>query len=1330
MLIPPSQEFDPGTRQNYNGQIVMTTGHTMATSLEAPPLAPHRYQYPIDVPRIHRLLRPLKAKVKAIQLAIKSAPSYGYTSNTNNNNNNSTTSSNNNNNNNINRTANTNRTSRHERYLNRSGQTHSWEQGESSRSRRERTNHYYGRRTTSSAPIFNGDTPATLNTSVKSGRDLLIRRFQHSLTDVFRELIDKNWWQPICDDYDLPLNSSLSKVMSMGIKPSEYSLGMTCAFAVGRFVAGLSEDEEDLVDRYYNVMPESMRRFALLEHAVGICTSQVPIKDILIPLVEVCARYRADAQALRILEHLLMNQDDTFQLDYRWAYIVASRIASADSWVQTWAQKAPVSFFTSRLFSAITLQLPHHGATLIQASIKVHMDSTTTGISMKTRRARSVKFATSLIEESLKLHERLTDAQESMLPTSILSRHEKYDGEIERLARSLFEEHEMEPGSWQKGVALALALHSLYATVTTSPESTTAYDGMSSWVELIENRAAAGICAGDFDVVVQAYGTLPNLNSLALMLDAVGLYSLAMTLIDVMLTDFYILEDTTCRSLRNSCDVTIQSLEALQKEVGQRRIKHDCEVGWVYDDVMETWVETTPKSSKALALPIDTFIETDGYESEDEEHDAYPTTPTRRRGNSAPGSTSRDVFSESSQSHADNPTSSPTRHSPFVMRRPIRYSMTPVRRTTKPRQRLGRYSEDGSEPETGQDDDEGVYVAPVDLEFYARYAIEDDSDNEDQLQRDLRSSAGSDSGDNFSENTAPNSWSSRSSNASSDGDAEDGDGSASEDALHGDDEEALEQGSEREVVTRSSRRRGQDDHYSSPMTPTVIVLSDGTDSDADGSFGEADADIFTTSDDDNEQSNSDGSESGVMVTVRTSRHHQESESMEEDDSENMFDDISGEEVYVISDDDVEPNDKSGEELSQESDPQPNYGRRPSQQRQALNTPESEPDTDTSGYCDEPVIQRETTRRIQSRHNVAKQGKYRSPSPLPSPPREPRVAPSRIRLRKTRPQNYAFFASEGSLSDESTESDYQQSVKKQQSKSRSSRSSRPLTSRLRPTPAPKHLRDASISKARRMSNGHRSTQEVPDSNEESESSGPPYKPAFKSRSASTNGIQLSTSRTNQGTTPGYHALNRRKRPINYDDDTDARSDNKHDDYSGEDVDDQLYVSPRSDSDAVLFKSAPRASKSQEKRQVRRSIRIPSESSGSDSPPGTRTRRRVSSSQPRARKRIRIHDDDDASEVPDKTSDSNHIASSRKVSKRSKENRRVSSIANSRVIVAEDSLDEMDDFQQEPHKSGRSWANTTQTYTQRKLRSTSASTSTSTSNLGQSKATRTKERLFWL
>lgn len=283
---------------------------------------------------------------------------------------------------------------------------------------------------------------------------------------------------------------------------------------------------------------------------------------------------------MHILEHLLVNQDETFQLDYRWAYIAASRVDSAEAWVKIWAQKAPVSFFTSRQFTALIRELPQHGVALIQASVRIHMSKCGADLPESTRRARSVRFAASLIEESLKLHERLAEGHGSATHSTLVTRREKYDRGIEHLARILFEEHELEPESWKRSVALALALHSLYGAVVASSESTTITGGMNSWVELLKKRATVGVCASDFNVIVQVYSTLTNLNALALMLDAVGLYSLSMTLVDRMLADFYELDDASCHQLGYPCDVTIQSLKSFQKELEQRLMQFNRDNGW------------------------------------------------------------------------------------------------------------------------------------------------------------------------------------------------------------------------------------------------------------------------------------------------------------------------------------------------------------------------------------------------------------------------------------------------------------------------------------------------------------------------------------------------------------------------------------------------------------------------------------------------------------------------------------------------------------------------------------------------------------------------------
>ncbi|KAK3840672.1 MAG: hypothetical protein JOS17DRAFT_727820 [Linnemannia elongata] len=829
------------------------------------------------------------AKISAIELAIKSAPSYGYTAiaaNSNNGNNHTNHADDN-------RTATTNTADRRERYLRRSG-------GHPSTQSEEQ------------------DVAVIRSASAKSGRDLLIRRFQSSLTDVFKELFDKYWWQPICDDYDLPLNSSLSQVLSKGIKPSQYTLGMTCAFAVGRVIAGLPDEEALLVDKYYSIMPECMRRFALLEHAVRMCTSLIPIKDMLKPLAEVCVRYRADAQAMHILEHMLVNQDEIFQLDYRWAYIAASRIDSAEAWVKIWAQKAPVSFFTSRQFSALIRELPLYGVTLIQASVMIHMNNIGADLPESTRRARSVRFTASLIEESLKLHERLAEGHGSVPQSTLVTRRAKYDRVIEHLARILFEEHELEPESWKRSVALALALHSLYCAVATSSESTAITDGMSSWVELLEMRATVGICASDFNVIVQAYGTLTNLNALALMLDAVGLYSLSMTLVDRMLADFYELEDVSRHQLGYPCNVTIQSLKSFRKELEQRKMQRNRDNGWIYDDVMETWVEMSPPGKK-----------------------------------SAPQSTP---------------------HSPILLRRPLKYSLAPMRWSKWLGRQRGRDGENGAEAESEPDDDEGVYDAPMDLEVLARFTIEEDSENENRPGRERPTSPDSESEYNSSDNEAHRS---DTSSSESDPSYEEDGGPAHEDALSGDGEVLHEDQSDDEAMARPSRRRRQEDNNNTPVLPSqVIIISDSTGhsdddfqgSDGDGASSSNEEDRFIPSDANSQDSYSESSESIVMTRAPNGRFRQVLKANSKNRSDRKNDGSSGEDTFVTSDDYGDHSQESVDEASQESDWQPCFRKRSrqrsSQHRHALNTPVSGSGSNTQDEDNVPILPQKSFRQTR------------------------------------------------------------------------------------------------------------------------------------------------------------------------------------------------------------------------------------------------------------------------------------------------------------------------------------------------------------------------------
>ena len=66
----------------------------------------------------------------------------------------------------------------------------------------------------------------------------------------------------------------------MGLKPKSNTLGIMSAFAVGRVVAGLSEDDADVAEKYYHIMPSHMRRYYLrLKFLRGIWTSHLLISS-------------------------------------------------------------------------------------------------------------------------------------------------------------------------------------------------------------------------------------------------------------------------------------------------------------------------------------------------------------------------------------------------------------------------------------------------------------------------------------------------------------------------------------------------------------------------------------------------------------------------------------------------------------------------------------------------------------------------------------------------------------------------------------------------------------------------------------------------------------------------------------------------------------------------------------------------------------------------------------------------------------------------------------------------------------------------------------------
>ncbi|KAG0006876.1 hypothetical protein BGZ65_002402 [Modicella reniformis] len=389
---------------------------------------------------------------------------------------------------------------------------------------------------------------------------------------------------------------------------------MHCAFTVGSIIANLP-DNSAAMEKYYHIMPPYMRRFALLQHAVEMCLAQIPVGGLIVPVVSVCAKYRADAQALRLLEHLLTPSDTSFELDQEWSYKIALYIESGDAWIDVLSRNNQLTFFTSKTFQTFILQVqPRHRAILILATFDVHM--TTSTVPERIRRSRAAYWASLLINDSLTLDKEGANA----------ATMDKCNETIECMARYLFTEND-DPGiiAVKVGlgdVALALALHSLYVAVTGSTTSE-GDKSVHEWTQKLKSNTSNGIQLANLGVTLKSYQTLVHLNALSLILDAVGLYALSVSLISRMLDDFDTLSRNTRRQLGYVCDVTVSSLESQMKDVQQRRIQDTSDGAWRFDDILGDWVRNI---SHEKTTALFNLSESDEGEIEDQDVSIQPTT--------------------------------------------------------------------------------------------------------------------------------------------------------------------------------------------------------------------------------------------------------------------------------------------------------------------------------------------------------------------------------------------------------------------------------------------------------------------------------------------------------------------------------------------------------------------------------------------------------------------------------------------------------------------------------------------------------------------------------
>ncbi|KAG0052659.1 hypothetical protein BGZ83_002316 [Gryganskiella cystojenkinii] len=539
------------------------------------------YLHILDLSRINRMLRPIKAKIAAIQLDIRTHPSLGFA-------------------------LESSKTTIEETTQQQQQQQ---QQGTDIRLRSQRAikgnNSSTPNTSTTNSSTGQSCALATVSAiSATAATDVLLKRFQTSLTDQFQDVVNKVWWHPFCDDYDLPLNGSVSSINQTGLKPKSDTLGIKSAFSVGRLVARLPEEDADIAEKYYHIMPAHMRRFAVLEQLVELCLTQIRVGQLIVPLVIICARRRADTQTMRLLQHLLTCQSHTFRLDHIWAYDMAVTVESGDLWMANLVYDSPRQFFTASLSKKfLELIEPRHRATFIRHSFEAQLEDNVS-ISERSKQARLYSWSLLLIKDSLHCHGSLA------VNNGRGTRASPCDDTLEFIARRLLEmaNNQAEDSrffdSEMEGQALGPALHSLYLAAT-RPSRPDKDPIVEDWIRLLDTRTMSSVRLSDFEVIIRAYGTLPNLNALAILLDSLGLYALSMKLLNRMMNNFAYLERNTGSQVGAPCQVTEASIETYLREVEDRRMNHTSNDGWQYDMLLGDWVQRTPDVKRTVYLRMD-----------------------------------------------------------------------------------------------------------------------------------------------------------------------------------------------------------------------------------------------------------------------------------------------------------------------------------------------------------------------------------------------------------------------------------------------------------------------------------------------------------------------------------------------------------------------------------------------------------------------------------------------------------------------------------------------------------------------------------------------------
>ncbi|KAG0338556.1 hypothetical protein BG004_007174 [Podila humilis] len=534
--------------------------------------------------------------------------------------------------------------------------------------------------------------------------DALVKKFGPSLKTLFQDMIEKMWWRPLCEDYHLPSNISPSNAFEQGITIQEDNkLGQFCAFAVGRIVAQLHQEDTADMERYYNIMPSYMRRFALLQHVTELCVLNVPTALLIQPLVTICAHYRADYQGLKLLQHMFTCLDAYFNLNYDWAHSVAQKMECCDSWVEFMSANLHLNHLSNKSFLHFLSEIrPNYRAKLVRAVFDTLMDEGDQ-VTKRTWRSKLVKWTSQLISDSLDFHQQLPSKEEEEEEKATNSKLSIFDEVIEHIAEKIYASEQTDLAEdtlntvtvWKtlNDLGMGLALHSLYITMTGSSMMDEG-EKVEKWINLLGTHTNSNTSRVHFRVVIESYGLLTNLNALALMLDAVGLYDLSDCMLRAMISDYAALQRRTTDQLGYNGGVTLLTLNRHLEEVIQRKEESvPLEDNWYYDDILEDWVERflTTDEPRRMSMHI--------KNGKGSSHNQAPASRTKKVFDLEDmhlDTRQDNVLSDNSLDYQSDATWTPQKPqrrtsfllSPYAMRSPIHFAMTPIKR----RERITRYT--------------------------------------------------------------------------------------------------------------------------------------------------------------------------------------------------------------------------------------------------------------------------------------------------------------------------------------------------------------------------------------------------------------------------------------------------------------------------------------------------------------------------------------------------------------------------------------------------------------------------------------------------------------